>query len=116
MNSCGECTVCCTVPEIKQLRKKSHTDCKNLTEKGCSIYKKRPATCKNFECGYISNNWSKELRPDLCGVMLLKFPTGIEAWQLEDEISVVIYDQIKFMRNVYGVNIKEVDARKVTAA
>jgi len=114
MNNCGKCTACCSTFEIKELNKPIHEDCVNLTCDGCSIYSGRPKVCKRFECAYITGNWQKELRPDLCGVMILKSPTGIEAFRLEDKVTDLIMRQIDFMQSKYGVKIKGVDAREVS--
>ena len=48
---CGECTLCCIKPTIDcpELKKLSGVRCENLAKTGgCSIYDKRPQTCRDF--------------------------------------------------------------------
>jgi len=73
VNKCGECTVCCTLSEVKDINKNAWEDCKFcISKKGCSIYKDRPQDCKDFECAYLQTQAPIELRPDNCGVMFIK--------------------------------------------
>ena len=55
-NECGECTLCCELPEIhdKGFEKESYEMCKHCElTKGCKVYKKRPETCQAFMCLYM---------------------------------------------------------------
>lgn len=50
MNSCGDCTACCTVIGVEELGKGNFCQCPHLTESGCSIYEKRPTSCRAYAC------------------------------------------------------------------
>jgi hypothetical protein len=69
---CGDCTVCCTLSVVKELNKKVGEECKLCKNNRCSIYKKRPQVCKDFECAYLQAGNNIELRPDKCGIMFFK--------------------------------------------
>ena len=73
MNTCGECTACCTLSVVEELNKEAGVTCKHcVLQKGCSIYEDRPKVCKDFECAYLQAGNNIELRPDKCGVMFFK--------------------------------------------
>lgn len=81
-NKCGDCHLCCEyftieltdVPQealdyystwgisVQKVENKHvlaiYSPCKNLTEIGCSIYKKRPVYCREFNCGRIVDDGS----------------------------------------------------------
>lgn len=69
--SCGSCTVCCQVLEIKALAKPAGVLCEHNTGASCGIYRDRPRACAKWFC-----LWRKigalpdELRPDRSGVIL----------------------------------------------
>lgn len=55
VNDCGECTLCCTLPQIveKGYEKDSYETCKHCElSVGCKIYEERPETCMGFMCLY----------------------------------------------------------------
>jgi len=69
INKCGECSHCCDIPIIKELKKGAFKLCSHYC-KGCTIYKKRPKECSAFECAYYQmETVNIALRPDKCGVM-----------------------------------------------
>ncbi len=68
--SCGECTVCCTVPAIDnaEIQKAAGATCRHCGA-GCAIYDRRPAVCGDYFCGWrqlalFGDDW----RPDKSGV------------------------------------------------
>jgi uncharacterized protein len=73
---CGDCTLCCTLLHVTELNKPSHVRCVHLiqgvaTRPGCSIYHKRPQSCKDFECMWLQeDDMPQELRPDRSHVVL----------------------------------------------
>lgn len=69
---CGDCTVCCTLSVVPDFNKKAGETCLHCKNNGCSIYKKRPQVCKDFECAYLQGGTNIELRPDKCGIMFFK--------------------------------------------
>lgn len=84
INRCGQCTACCNIFNITELKKPSGVDCIHLDKKGncCSIYKSRPSVCVKFKCLWldqwkgmeiVANNMGvgkEKLRPDELGLVL----------------------------------------------
>ena len=123
MNSCGECTACCTSLGFTGAAEKQDSDpettkslgidyqpfmlCNKVCDYGCTIYKMRPKVCREFECQYILSDLSVELRPDQCGVIaelkgefgivltvLSSGVTGISSTEYRDDNKDVIKDII----------------------
>lgn len=69
---CGDCTACCTLSVVPELNKQAGQECLHCINNGCSIYKKHPQVCKDFECAFLQNGNNIELRPDKCGIMFFK--------------------------------------------
>lgn len=70
LNQCGECTLCCEILPIPEINKPENQLCPNCTEKsGCNIYSNRPISCRQFDCVYIKNDDSEDLRPDKTGII-----------------------------------------------
>lgn len=78
---CQDCTACCTVFEIEELKKEFGEPCKFLgrtlfQEHGCTIYQDRPDACRNYICLWleaarsVNRKAPEELRPDICGVVM----------------------------------------------
>ena len=111
MNTCGDCTECCTVLPIQEIQKHAGKTCENcVLSKGCSIYATRPKSCVNFNCNYlVESSVPSVMRPDKSGI-IFEFITEnvmlgtrrfsrLDAWQ--DDAT------LKYMRglNVRGVSI-----------
>ena len=94
MNSCGDCQVCCVILRINDL-KDGMIKCQHQTVKGCGVYKERPNDCSYFQCGYISENWGMDKRPDISGVMVLATKDGIEAYRIKDKVNNELFEYIK---------------------
>ena len=83
-NDCGSCTTCCTVMKVKELNKGAHTPCTHCQEGiGCTIYDKRPESCRVYECLWLrSQQFDKPLpaniRPDRCNVVIGTINNGNE--------------------------------------
>ena len=76
MSGCGECTACCTLMEVTEIRKPRCKACGYLDGKGCGIYESRPQSCREFECIWLQSQkrdepWPKRMRPDKCGIMFV---------------------------------------------
>ena len=76
--TCGECAMCCKMPEIKALAKPAHQWCTHCsTRRGCDIYLERPETCRNFHCGYITQaDIGEEWFPLTARMMVTFTPDG----------------------------------------
>lgn len=68
---CGSCTYCCKTMGVRELNKPEHKWCEHCSiGKGCNIYSTRPASCKEFECLWLSGLAPEELRPDKSHIVL----------------------------------------------
>lgn len=76
--SCGECTLCCKLPEIvwptdppvgrPPLNKAANTLCQYCAEgKGCTIWPERPISCAGFQCLWLMGFMDDDMRPDKIG-------------------------------------------------
>lgn len=72
---CGACTVCCRELTIDDpaLCKPAAVLCAHCIQgRGCAVYASRPATCRDWHCGWRSLPWLAEaLRPDRSGLLVL---------------------------------------------
>ena len=74
MRQCGECSVCCTVGAVPELKKPAHTPCSYIkTSKcgSCSIHDKPelPSVCSQYKCSWLRGYGTDEDRPDKIDVM-----------------------------------------------
>jgi hypothetical protein len=73
--TCGDCTACCTVLAVDELKKPMRWACEHIVCHGCRIYDTRPQGCRDFDClwlrGEISGDESH--RPDRLGVIFDSF-------------------------------------------
>lgn len=70
--TCGECTLCCTLCEVKDINKPAGEPCKHCAS-NCVIYDARPQGCRDFTCAYAQMEEVNILmRPDKCGVVFEK--------------------------------------------
>lgn len=69
--SCGECTLCCKVMGVPELKKAPAQWCSSCDRgKGCTVYETRPPSCQNFRCFWLMNdNFPDEFRPDRIGAL-----------------------------------------------
>ncbi len=68
-HKCGDCNMCCKLPEIPSINKKSYSWCKNCNiGEVCNIYEKRPEKCKEFVCLYVTG--LTDLKPNKCGFFI----------------------------------------------
>ena len=70
---CDGCTVCCSVLMVPELQKPMYETCK-FCDKGCTIYKIRPKSCRTFECAWLKGDMSKEMKPNKVHMMIEHFP------------------------------------------
>ncbi len=70
---CGDCSICCVLPEIAELGKPARVVCRNLSEGRCSCYDRRPAACRAFNCLWLRGAVESDdprYRPGTLGVLL----------------------------------------------
>ena len=55
--SCGECSLCCKLMGVPELKKPANTWCPHCRPGagGCIVYTSRPATCRGFACEWLVN-------------------------------------------------------------
>jgi hypothetical protein len=72
--TCGTCTLCCKLMGIVELEKRPGAWCGHCDKgRGCTIYARRPPTCRDFSCMWLANpeTMGEELRPDRCRVVIV---------------------------------------------
>ncbi|MES2984017.1 MAG: hypothetical protein V4735_02385 [Pseudomonadota bacterium] len=98
--SCGDCALCCKILEIKALDKPRDVWCSHCsTRQKCDIYLDRPQTCRNYNCGYMTQPWIGEEWYPRNARMMISFgadgqhmfvqvdPTRADAWRREPYLS-----------------------------
>lgn len=66
---CGECTACCTVMAVTELKKPRGQACPHICAAGCAIYSERPDSCRRFDCLWRLGFARDDDRPDRLGVI-----------------------------------------------
>lgn len=72
VRACGECSLCCVVLRVDELRKLGGVPCRHLggDRSGCSIYASRPAICRRYRCLWLRGWFDEADRPDRLGAVL----------------------------------------------
>ena len=98
INTCGSCTICCTALSIKEINKPEGVRCEHLTEQGCGIYNNRPEECRNYECGFLSYDLHRKLRPDRSGFII-----GFADTRLGPSIVCYVHKEVsKFAKKLFN--------------
>jgi hypothetical protein len=106
--ACGDCTGCCTELTIDDpaLRKPDGVGCRHLcgVEQGgpCGIYDSRPATCRDWFCGWrLLSSLNEAMRPDRSGVLISpdidtthSQTGGLTLMPLSDDVSGLFADEL----------------------
>ena len=74
MRKCNDCTVCCTVTRVPEFKKPEYVLCDYCCGHSCTIYEKRPQSCKDFECAWLQGDMSDDMRPNISHVMIEILP------------------------------------------
>jgi hypothetical protein len=89
--ACGNCTACCYTQPVAELDKPAGTPCrfcrtsaKKGKRIGCTIYKDRPASCREYECAWKLGILTATERPDRSGVVIA---AGLRFRDLGDDVS-----------------------------
>lgn len=71
---CGECSLCCTVLRVDELRKLGGVPCPELRAAaeggGCGIHERRPGICRGYRCLWLQGKLDPADRPDRLGAVL----------------------------------------------
>jgi hypothetical protein len=79
VRSCGDCDACCTalaVDDHEDGPKPAGVRCPSLRSsarrlaRGCLIYATRPASCRDYECGWLQGLMPDDFRPDRVGFII----------------------------------------------
>lgn len=72
---CGTCTACCSALPIHELSKPARQACLHVGRGGCGQYEQRPASCREFFCGWMRGELpaDERYRPDQLGVLVDRF-------------------------------------------
>jgi hypothetical protein len=85
---CGECTACCTVLAVNELKKVSYQTCPHDCG-GCAIYSSRPRSCRSWSCSWLLGRVEGDdrRRPDRLGLIFNRevlagksYTVAIEVW------------------------------------
>lgn len=70
--ACGECSLCCTVLRVDELRKLGGTHClhQDVSGPGCAIHATRPGICRAYRCLWLGGALEEADRPDRLGAVL----------------------------------------------
>lgn len=71
--SCGDCAMCCKLPEIAEMDKKAGDWCRMCsTRQSCDDWDKRPQQCRSFFCHWMENpGLGEEWRPSKARFMIM---------------------------------------------
>lgn len=73
---CGACNACCKALAIEALAKAPGILCPHFAA-GCTIYQRRPPTCRAWYCGWrLLQPLGEEWRPDLCEILIVPLSTS----------------------------------------
>jgi hypothetical protein len=105
---CGECSLCCTVLRVDELRKLGGVPCRELRapdaarELGgaCGIHERRPPICRGYRCLWLGGGLDEEDRPDRLGAVLDLVTTGAETRLEIHEAEPGVFDRSPRLREV----------------
>ena len=92
---CGECTLCCRLLPVRELKKPANTRCQHQSRKGCAIYHQLgfPPSCGLWNCAWLGGE--DVPRPDRCGWVVDVVPDLIRARNNETgEVQEIIAAQV----------------------
>jgi hypothetical protein len=70
---CGDCAACCVELAIDdpELQKPDEVPCPHLAAHGCTVYERRPHTCRTWYCGWRLIALGDDMRPDRSKVLMI---------------------------------------------
>lgn len=102
MVECGECTLCCELPYIKELNKPTYTLC-SFCDNGCTIHDNKPKECSDFKCAYLQmKKVSVKMRPDNCGVIFEKLNNDLMLGTINPK-----HENLSFVKGQISYFLKE---------
>jgi hypothetical protein len=97
---CGDCSLCCKLLQIPELKKPKDVWCPNFrTGAGCGIYADRPGSCRTFVCQWLADSdVGPEWKPNRCkmvldakpGIYMVHVdPSAGQPWRAEPYLSIL---------------------------
>lgn len=85
---CGDCQACCIILQVEEIQKPMRKPCEHLCKTGCSIYRRRPLSCQQFDCIWKKVKIEGMRRPDKSKMMyVLGKNNVISAYELEEGVA-----------------------------
>lgn len=104
MRSCGECTLCCTLLRVDELRKRGGSPCRQLraapAPPGCAIHGTRPGICRAYACLWLAGGLDEQDRPDRLGAVLDVATEGGVTRLRVHEASPGVYERSERLREI----------------
>lgn len=70
--------MCCKIPSVPELKKPVNIWCSFCRiGHGCKIYERRPSTCRDYACLWLTDGLQEGLRPDKCKIIFEPFTDSI---------------------------------------
>jgi len=107
---CGDCSLCCTVLRVDELRKLGGVPCPELRSPaaarelggGCGIHTSRPAICRGYRCLWLQGGLDEEDRPGRLGAVLDLVTRGAETRLEIHEAEPGTFDRSPRLRSIAG--------------
>lgn len=86
--SCGGCTACCHTVPVSEIKLAAYQRCPHLAgaesvKRGCSIYDRRPFSCRQWSCSWLIGDLPDRFRPDRLGIVIDPLPDMIRVEGVE---------------------------------
>lgn len=78
MRECGDCTLCCKLEKIPEIKKPAGKWCDYIHCNGCTIYQKRPKPCVDFQCMWLKEEIASQYRPDILHLYMVGSPDYVK--------------------------------------
>lgn len=93
--TCGTCTLCCRLVEVKELSKPRNKTCVHCNPgQGCTVYPHRPESCQNFACLWIRGLVPEEMQPEKIHAVLDVTADNVIVIHLDDHRQDVLSNQL----------------------
>lgn len=93
--SCGSCTLCCRLVEVKSLSKSRNKTCIHCVPgQGCSVYSQRPKDCQDFSCLWLRGLVPMEMQPEKIHAVLDVSKDNVIVIHLDDHRQNVLSNEL----------------------
>jgi hypothetical protein len=94
MRRCNNCTLCCSLLGVHELKKLPLQDCPHCeVNVKCKIYETRPKECQNFDCLWLLGKCPENLKPDQSHVVLSDLEVDLKQ-ELQGRVIIVYSDPL----------------------